>query len=95
MEAGTKPTDWASYLVAAARPARWADGLLLHGVADLLGRKIVVLEGSDKKWKAHPAVVPPTSDRAREAQKHPALIIALRSGHFMAVECAEGHLPQD
>eukprot|EP00969_Alexandrium_andersonii_P102757 4534812-Alexandrium_andersonii.AAC.1 len=33
-EAGPPPTDWASYVQAAKRPARWADGLMLHAAAE-------------------------------------------------------------
>eukprot|EP00969_Alexandrium_andersonii_P194445 8588705-Alexandrium_andersonii.AAC.1 len=93
MEDGPPFAGWGEYLLAVHRPARWADGFMLVAAAEALARNIVILEEVEGRWRQHSAIGPVTEEKRGVARGHATLILALKQGHFCALELVAGRLP--
>eukprot|EP00969_Alexandrium_andersonii_P264010 11669263-Alexandrium_andersonii.AAC.1 len=68
---------------------------MLSGASEVLGRSLLAIVHSAEGWTARLPILPLSDTQVRAARAHPALVVGLKAGHYVAFELSEGRLPPE
>eukprot|EP00969_Alexandrium_andersonii_P020969 916980-Alexandrium_andersonii.AAC.1 len=70
------------------------DGLQLVVVSEVSRRRVVILHKPAGKWATLGAIRPEDPTARAEALRHPAIVLGLHQEHYVAIDRAQGVLPE-